>query len=104
MTAYGMDRRAKFKLRSLERNQSAPTFMTGKKSGHDKQDLFLAASKMGHDLRKRTFYKLTSCQHCAEVLWGLKGQGYQCTGEHLALRSLAPKRMRRVHWPRGSAI
>lgn len=85
-----MDRRSKLKMRSLERNQSAPSFTVGKKPACDKQDSLLAAAKMGHDFRKRTFYKLTSCQHCADVLWGIKGQGYQCTGERTALRLRGP--------------
>ena len=69
------------KSRSLERGASAPFIThTYKIAEKDKKDPLLIASKMGHEFKKRTFYKPTYCQHCSEMLWGLINQGYQCTG------------------------
>ena len=76
------DRRAKLKYRSLERGGSAPHLLvrsTGDSS--TAADPLAAGVQMGHEFRKKTFYKPTYCQHCTDMLWGIKGQGYQCTGE-----------------------
>ena len=36
----------------------------------------------GHNFIKKTFHKpTTNCHFCAELLWGLMGQGYICEGE-----------------------
>lgn len=32
----------------------------------------------GHYFTKKTFHKPTYCHHCADMLWGLIGQGYFC--------------------------
>lgn len=32
----------------------------------------------GHHFTKKTFHKPTYCHHCADMLWGLIGQGYIC--------------------------
>lgn len=32
----------------------------------------------GHYFTKKTFHKPTYCHHCADMLWGLIGQGYIC--------------------------
>jgi hypothetical protein len=34
----------------------------------------------GHFFMKKTFHKPTYCHHCAEMLWGLIGQGFVCEG------------------------
>ena len=35
----------------------------------------------GHSFIKKTFHKpTTNCHFCAELLWGLMGQGYICEG------------------------
>ena len=72
---------SKPKSKSLERGASAPYITHAYKIAEkDKKDPLLTASKMGHEFKKRTFYKPTYCQHCSEMLWGLINQGYQCTG------------------------
>ena len=36
----------------------------------------------GHSFIKKTFHKPTiNCHFCAELLWGLMGQGYICEGK-----------------------
>ena len=36
----------------------------------------------GHSFIKKTFHKpTTNCHFCAELLWGLMGQGYICEGK-----------------------
>ena len=77
-----MDRRTKLKSRSLERGSSAPLLsLSSKMDQSERRDLCCnAAAKMGHEFKRKTYYKPTYCQHCTEMLWGLKNQGYQCTG------------------------
>jgi diacylglycerol kinase (ATP) len=37
-----------------------------------------ATTEHGHYFTKKTFSKFTYCHHCADMLWGLIGQGYIC--------------------------
>jgi hypothetical protein len=39
----------------------------------------------GHYFVKKTFHKPIYCHHCAEMLWGLIGQGFVCEGNFIAL-------------------
>ena len=37
----------------------------------------------GHIFLRKTFHKITHCNHCAEVLWGYIQTGFVCQGELL---------------------
>ncbi len=88
-------RRNKFKERSknLERGISAPAFSQRLlcEGGHNDgplapmpltvQEAVTAGHGLGHEFVKRSYRKPTYCHHCTELLWGLKNQGLQCTGE-----------------------
>ena len=39
----------------------------------------------GHYFVKKTFHKPVYCHHCAEMLWGLIGQGFICDGFNLLI-------------------
>ena len=80
-------RRRQFKARSreLERGISAPLLSPGSEA---KAPLPLSTKEavsvgygQGHEFVKKTFFQPTFCHHCAELLWGLKGQGMKCMGE-----------------------
>ncbi|XP_065897933.1 diacylglycerol kinase theta-like [Dysidea avara] len=32
----------------------------------------------GHDFKRRNFFQPTYCEHCSDLLWGIKGQGFTC--------------------------
>ncbi len=88
-------RRNKFKERSrnLERGVSAPAFSQGLLSEGGKSEgplvpmpltvteAVTAGHSFGHEFVKKTYHKPTYCHHCTELLWGLTGQGMQCTGK-----------------------
>lgn len=86
-------RRDRFKERSrnLDRGISAPALLVedGKTVPSSlKAPLPLTAEEavtvgqgMGHDFCKKTYFQPTYCHHCAKLLLGLKGQGYQCNGK-----------------------
>ncbi|XP_011402934.1 PREDICTED: diacylglycerol kinase theta-like [Amphimedon queenslandica] len=63
--------------RSLERGSSAPVIHRTATTPTSPPPPFPPPS--GHEFKKKTFYKLTHCQHCTEVLWGIKNQGQMCT-------------------------
>ena len=86
-------RRNRFKERSknLERGVSAPAFALNTPSDEpspapkaplplNAEEAVTVAHGMGHELVKKTFFQPTYCHHCTELLWGIKGQGLQCTG------------------------
>ena len=90
------ERRAKLKYRSLERGGSAPHFLfTDSKKPGEMSDS-RSDVQLGHDFRKKTFYKPTYCQHCTDLLWGLKGQGFQCTGKVIWICSTVPAKAESV--------
>ncbi|CAI8043579.1 Diacylglycerol kinase theta, partial [Geodia barretti] len=77
-------RRRQFKARSreLERGVSVPVLSPGSEA---KAPLPLSTKEVvsvghgqGHEFVKKTFFQPTFCHHCAELLWGLKGQGMKC--------------------------
>ena len=79
-------RRKQFKARSkdLERGVSATLLSP---AGEAKAPLPLSEKEaitvgqgQGHAFVKKTFFQPTYCHHCAEMLWGLKGQGMKCPG------------------------
>ena len=43
----------------------------------------------GHSFIKKTFHKPTNCHYCAELLWGLMGQGYICEGNSITYAHLS---------------
>lgn len=82
-----MRRRQRFKERGkdLLRGESSPAIVAGESA---KSPLPLTAQEAvsvghgsGHEFIKKTFFQPTFCHHCAELLWGIKGQGFKCTGE-----------------------
>lgn len=82
-----LKRRQKFKDRGkeLQRGESSPAIVAGEGA---KAPLPLSAQEavsvghgLGHDFAKKTFFQPTFCHHCAEMLWGIKGQGFKCNGE-----------------------
>ncbi len=84
----GNQRRTKFKDRSkkLERGESAPALLPDPKGTRAPLPLSEEETKavglgLGHDFRKKTFFQPTYCHHCAELLWGLKGQGLMCSSK-----------------------
>ena len=79
-------RRRQFKARSkdLERGVSAPILSPGSEAKaplplSTKEAVSVGHGK-GHHFVKKTFFQPTFCHHCAELLWGLKGQGMKCPG------------------------
>ena len=88
-------RRDKFKERSrnLERGISAPIFTQslpseGGVTEGPRAPMPLTAEEAvtvgqgsGHEFVKKTYFQPTYCHHCTDLLWGIKGQGLQCTGE-----------------------
>ena len=44
----------------------------------------------GHFFVKKNFHKPTYCHHCAEMLWGLIGQGNSCEGKIQQIKSYHP--------------
>lgn len=89
-------RRNRFRERSknLERGVSAPAFKLDSPSDETSpapkaplpltaEEAVTVAHGMGHELIKKTFFQPTYCHHCTELLWGIKGQGLQCTGNGL---------------------
>lgn len=86
----GDGRRDKFKERakSLERGKSSPAFFVGSKTKGPLAPMPLSEGEaktvgqgLGHEFLRKTYFQPTYCHHCTELLWGLKGQGLQCTGE-----------------------
>lgn len=82
-------RRDRFKDRGkdLERGVSTPALFGAGSAAPLKAPLPLNEDEaitvgqgMGHQFMKKTFFQPTYCQHCSELLWGLKGQGYLCEG------------------------
>ena len=80
-------RRRQFKARSreLEIGVSTPVLSPGSEA---KAPLPLSTKEVvsvghgqGHEFVKKTFFQPTFCHHCAELLWGLKGQGMKCMSE-----------------------
>ena len=83
-------RRSKFKDRGreLERGISAPALLHKAKAPLaplplTEEEALSVGHGLGHDFKKKTFYQPTYCHHCAELLWGIKGQGFTCTGASL---------------------
>lgn len=86
------DRRSRFKERSknLERGISAPALMVdpGTKPKpkakaplpFTEEEALTIGQGMGHEFVRKTYFQPTYCHHCADMLWGLKGQGFQCKG------------------------
>lgn len=86
------DRRSRFKERSknLERGISAPALIvdTGSKPKpkakaplpFTEEETLTIGQGMGHEFVRKTYFQPTYCHHCADMLWGLKGQGFQCKG------------------------
>ena len=85
------DRRSRFKERSrnLERGVSAPAlFSTDSKTKPKtkaplpltEEETLTIGHGMGHEFARKTYFQPTYCHHCTELLWGLKGQGFQCKG------------------------
>ena len=79
-------RRARFKERSheLEKGRSAPNLF-GEKAPLPltEEEAVTVGHGLGHEFQRKTFFQMTHCHHCTELLWGIKGQGLQCTGERL---------------------
>ena len=84
-------RRNRFKGRGkdLERGISAPSLQVDKVgegiiAGRmaplplNENEVITVGEGLGHAFSKKTFFQLTHCQYCSEVLWGLKSQGYMC--------------------------
>ena len=87
-------RRNKFKERgkNVQRGVSSPALFAedGKSRTGPKAPLPLNPKEavtvglsMGHEFVRKTYFQPTYCHHCTEMLWGLKGQGFQCSGEQL---------------------
>lgn len=86
-------RRDRFKERSrnLDRGISAPALLVEDGKAVPtcvKAPLPLTAAEavtvghgMGHEFRKKTYFQPTYCHHCAKMLMGFKGQGFQCNGK-----------------------
>ena len=85
-------RRNKFKERgkNVQRGVSSPALFSedGKPRTAPKaplplnpQEAVTVGQSMGHEFVKKTYFQPTYCHHCTELLWGLKGQGYQCSGK-----------------------
>ena len=84
-------RRSRFKDRArqiepgaLTRGVSAPSIIVGDAKAPlplSSQETLSVGLGMGHDFQKKTYYQPTYCHQCAELLWGLRGQGFQCKGE-----------------------
>lgn len=74
-------RRARFKGRSheLEKGMSAPDLF-GKKAPMPltEEEALVVGQKKGHEFERKTFFQMTYCHHCTELLWGIKGQGLRC--------------------------
>lgn len=87
-----VERRSRFKERSknLERGISAPELTIDAGSKHNpkakaplpftEEEVLTIGHGMGHEFVRKTYFQPTYCHHCAEMLWGLKGQGFQCKG------------------------
>ena len=82
-------RRNRFKDRAkdLERGVSTPALLSGGTTAPPKAPLPLNEGEvvtvgqgMGHQFEKKSFFQLTYCHYCAELLWGIKGQGFRCQG------------------------
>lgn len=84
-------RRSKFKERgkNVKRGVSSPALFAedGKAKSGPKAPMPLTAKEavtvgqsMGHEFTKKTYFQPTYCHHCTELLWGLRGQGFQCSG------------------------
>ena len=87
-------RRSKFKERgkNVKRGVSSPALISedGRPKTGPKAPLPLTAQEavtvgqsMGHEFIRKTYFQPTFCHHCTELLWGFKGQGFQCSGEQL---------------------
>ena len=80
-------RRNKFKERgkNVQRGVSSPALFgdDGKaRTGPlNTQEAVTVGQSMGHEFARKTFFQPTYCHHCSEMLWGIKGQGFQCSGE-----------------------
>ena len=87
-------RRNKFKERgkNVQRGVSSPALFAADDSGKPKsgpkaplplnpQEAVTVGQSMGHEFVRKTFFHPTYCHHCTEMLWGIKGQGFQCSGE-----------------------
>ena len=85
-------RRNKFKERgkNVQRGVSSPALFgedgkprTGPKAPMPltSQEAVTVGQSMGHEFARKTFFQPTYCHHCTEMLWGIKGQGFQCSGE-----------------------
>ena len=77
-------RRARFKERSheLEKGKSAPNLFGAKAPMPlTEEEALVVGQKKGHEFQRKTFFQMTYCHHCTELLWGIKGQGLRCTGE-----------------------
>lgn len=87
-------RRSKFRERAknIERGVSSPALFGRSEDGKAKsapkaplplnpQEAITVGQSMGHEFVKKTFFQPTYCHHCTDMLWGLKGQGFQCSGE-----------------------
>ncbi len=82
-------RRNKFKDRAkdLERGVSTPALLPGTPGTPkaplplNEEEVITVGQGMGHQFAKKTFFQPTYCHHCAELLWGIKGQGYLCQGK-----------------------
>ena len=93
-------RRQKFKERSkvLQKEFSTPKLMS---TWDAKAPLPLSSHEtvavghgLGHEFAKKTFFQPTFCHHCTEMLWGLKGQGFVCTGKRRKKRRSRRERER----------
>lgn len=82
-------RRSRFKDRAkdLERGVSTPALFTGSKYTPkaplplNEEEVVTVGEGMGHHFVKKTFFQPTHCHYCADLLWGLKGQGFLCQGK-----------------------
>ena len=83
-------RRRQFKERSknIERKGSAPLLSPTRGAPQhpplplSSKETVCVGHEKGHQFVKKTFFQPTFCHHCAEMLWGLKGQGMKCSGLH----------------------
>ena len=46
----------------------------------DLEEVVTVGQGMGHQFEKKSFFQLTYCHHCADLLWGIKGQSFMCQG------------------------
>ena len=86
-------RRNRFKDRGkdLERGVSTPAlFSVGAAAPKaplplNEDEVVTVGQGMGHQFVKKTFFHAAHCQHCSEILWGIRGQGYICEGNFRSL-------------------